>query len=298
MPVGFQQRAGCPLCESINNSPLCEIPYHDQRLATFLEHFYQGRVPLESLASGDYRIIACTDCDFIYQDPILNEDGMQALYRNWVDHARSLQKKQTAKSRLYSQYAGQIHTLSRMFDKRPDQIRVLDFGMGWGYWSRMAQAHGLNVVGYELSAQRVEHARKMGITVIDDLNAVEGDFDFIYANQVFEHLSSPVQTMQALCQRLKPTGFVYIRVPDGRGVTSDLARRGWAPDLDAIHPLEHINCFTRKTLIELGARAGLKPFSPPLRLSWDSLSGGIRREIVDRWLTTHLHFQLTGRAPD
>ena len=242
------------------------------------------------MAAGNYRVVACANCDFVYQDPVLNEAGMQALYGDWIDQASSLQKKQTAKSRLYSQYAGQIHTLSRMFDKRPDQIRVLDFGMGWGYWSRMAQAHGLNVVGYELSAQRVEYARKMGITVIDDLNAVEDDFDCIYANQVFEHLSHPVQTMQLLCQRLKPTGFVYIRVPDGRGVANDLVRQGWTPDLDAIHPLEHINCFTRKTLIMLGARAGLKPLSPPLRLSWDSLRGGIRREIVDRWLTTHLFF--------
>ena len=212
MPVGFHQRDCCPLCESTSNRILCEIPYHDQRLATFIGQFYQGRVPLESLASGDYRVIACTNCDFIYQDPVLNEAGMQALYRNWIGHAQSLQKKQTAKSRLYRQYAGQIHTLSRMFDKRPDQIRVLDFGMGWGYWSRMAQAHGLNVVGYELSAQRVEHARQMGVTVIDDLASVEDDFDFIYANQVFEHLSDPVQTLQATLPVFKTDRFcIYPR---------------------------------------------------------------------------------------
>ncbi|MDH3632704.1 MAG: class I SAM-dependent methyltransferase [Gammaproteobacteria bacterium] len=290
MAVGFHQRDCCPLCESTSSRVLCEIPYHDQRLATFIGQFYQGRAPLESLASGNYRVVVCTNCDFIYQDPVLNEAGMKALYVNWIDQVQSLQKKQTAKSRLYRQYAGQIHTLSRLFNRRPDQIRVLDFGMGWGYWSRMAQAHGLNVVGYELSAQRVEHARKMGVTVIDDLSTVEDDFDFIYANQVFEHLSNPVQIMQTLCQCLKPTGFIYIRVPDGRGVARSLAQRGWTPDLDAIHPLEHINCFTRKTLIDLGARAGLKPFSPPLRLSWDGLWGGIRREIVDRWFTTHIFF--------
>ena len=247
-------------------------------------------MPLESLRSGNYRVVVCTNCDFIYQDPVLNEAGMQALYVNWIGHEQSLQKKQTAKSKLYRQYAGQVGTLSRIIDKRPDQTRVLDFGMGWGYWSRMAQAHGLNVVGYELSAQRIEHARKMGITVIDDLTVVEDDFDFIYANQVFEHLPNPLQTLQALCQRLKATGIVYIRVPDGRGVARGLAQRSWAPDLDAIHPLEHINCFTRKTLIELGARAGMQPFSPPLRLGWNGLWGGIRREIVDRWFTTHVFF--------
>lgn len=290
MPVGFHQRDCCPLCESTSNKILCEIPYQDQRLATFLEQFYQGRLPLEQLASANYRVVACTNCDFIYQDPVLNEDGMQELYRNWIDNALSLQKKQTAKSNLYRQYAGQIRTLSRIIDKRPDRARVLDFGMGWGYWSRMAQAHGLNVVGYELSAQRIEHARKMGVAVVDDLADIEDDFDCIYANQVFEHLSNPVQTLQALCQCLKPTGLVYIRVPDGHDVARYLARKGWTPDLDAIHPLEHINCFTRKSLLDLGARAGLRSLSPPLRLNWDGLWGGIRREIADRWFTTHVFF--------
>lgn len=290
MLVGFHQRDKCPLCESSANRILCEIPYDDERLAAFIAQFYHGRVPLESLGSGHYRVVACANCNFIYQDPVLNENGMQELYRNWVDNALSLQKKQTGNSSLFSQYAGQIHTLLRMLDKRPDQVRVLDFGMGWGYWSRMAQAHGLNVVGYELSEQRVEHARKMGLTVIEDLTVVEDEFDFIFANQVFEHLSNPVETLRALCQRLKPTGFVYIRVPDGRGVARGLAQHGWSPDLAAIHPLEHINCFTRKTLIKLGARAGLQPVSPPLRLNWASLWNGIRREIVDRWRTTHLFF--------
>ncbi|MBT8436133.1 MAG: class I SAM-dependent methyltransferase [Gammaproteobacteria bacterium] len=294
MPLEFHQRDRCPLCESTSNKVLCEIPYHDQRLASFIGQFYQGRVPLESLASGKYRVVVCANCDFIYQDPVLNEAGMQSLYADWIDQALSLQKKQSARSRLYRQYAGQIQTLSRMFDKRPDQIRVLDFGMGWGYWSRMAQAHGLNVVGHELSAQRVEHARKMGVRVIQDLSVAEDDFDFIYANQVFEHLSNPLQTLQTLCQRLNANGFIYLRVPDGRGVARRLAQRGWTPDLDAIHPLEHINCFTRKTLVKLGATAGLKPFGPPLRLSWDGLWGGIRRETVDRWLTTHIFFSRRG----
>jgi hypothetical protein len=79
-----------------------------------------------------------------------------------------------------------------------------------------------------------------------------------------------------------------IRVPDGRGVAARLEQRGWSPELGAIHPFEHINCFTRKTLVNFAARVGLKPFNPPLRLNWGSLWGGIRREVTDRWLTTHL----------
>ena len=163
--------------------------------------------------------------------------------------------------------------------------------MGWGYWSRMAQAHGFEVVGFELSKQRSEYARQMGVTVIDALPASGAGFDCVYANQVLEHLPDPLQTLVDLCRQLKPEGIVCLRVPDGRGVATRLEQRGWSPELEAIHPLEHINCFTRKTLISFASKAGLKPFNPPLRLSWGSLRDGIRREFADRLLTTHLFFR-------
>ena len=288
MQVEFHRRGCCPLCESTGAKILCEIPYHDQRMVSFIEQFYKGRVPPKVLTSETYRVVACANCDFIYQDSILNERGMQALYQDWIDHAQSLHKKQTANSKLYRQYAGQVNTLAGMFDKQPGQIRVLDFGMGWGYWSRMAQAHGFDVVGFELSAERSEYARQMGLMVVDDLAAVENGFDCVYVNQVFEHLPDPIESLRKICQHLEPDGIVYIRVPDGRGVAQSLAQRHWSPELDAIHPLEHINCFTRKTLTSFAASVGLTPFNPPLRLNWGSLWGGIKREIADRWLTTHL----------
>ncbi len=291
MNVAFYRRSVCPLCESAGCKILCEIPYGDRTMANFIEQFYQGRVAAEVLSTETYRVVACEQCDFIYQDPILNENGMQALYQDWIDNAQSLHKKQSAKSKLYRQYAGQVHTLTRLFDQRPGQVRVLDFGMGWGYWCRMAQAHGFDVTGYELSPQRSQHARAMGIQVVDKLPGTGAHFDYIHANQVLEHLPDPLQTLKDLCARLAPGGVVCIRVPDGRGVADILARHGWSPQLDAVHPLEHINCFTRKTLTGMATRAGLTPFNPPLRLNWGSLWGGIRREIADRLLTTHLYLR-------
>jgi len=288
MPVGFQQRDRCPLCGSSSNRLLCDIPYSDQRLANFVEQFYRGRVALQTLQSASYRVVLCEECDFIYQDSILDEKGMQTLYEDWVDHEQSLQRKQTANSQRYRQYAGQVQALVGLLNQRPDQSRILDFGMGWGYWSRMAQAYGFDVVGFELSNQRREYARQMGVKVIEKLPASVADFDCVYANQVFEHLPDPLQTLVDLCQQLKPGGIVCLRVPDGRGVAARLEQRGWSPELEAVHPLEHINCFTRKTLISFAAKAGLKPVNPPLRLSWGSLWDGVRREVADRLLTTHL----------
>ena len=288
MATGFEQREVCPLCGSKSQQLLSDLAFDEAPLAPFLEDFYGGRMAPAELANGRYRIERCDDCSFIFQDRILEAAGMQRLYQDWVDQASSLQKKRSAKAKRFSQYAGQVRTLMRLFDKPPQQTRVLDYGMGWGYWCRMVQAHGYDVRGYELSASRRDHARHLGVPVMDNLGQADVEFDFIYANQVFEHLSDPRQALHELCRYLHADGIVYLRVPDGRDVARRLRLGGWSPDLDAIHPLEHINCFTRETLIQLGASAGLRPFQPPLRLEWGSLRSGIKREIADRWFTTHL----------
>ena len=291
MAIGFQSRQHCPLCQSESHNTLLDLPYTDESLVAHIESFYQGNVPLKRLESESYRVLQCSDCEFIYQDQILNQQGMQALYLDWVDHAASLNKKQQGKARLYRQYAMQLQSLACLLPERPHQVSILDYGMGWGYWSRMAQAHGYEVYGYELSAQRSEHARAMGVRVIENLPEAGDHYDCIYANQVFEHLPDPLDSLKTLCARLKPGGLIYIRVPDGRGIVDWLNNRGWSPALNAIHPFEHINCFTRKSLIAFAARAGLKPVNMPLRLNWGSLWDGVRREVADRYLTTHVLFK-------
>jgi len=279
------------LCRSEANATLCELAFDEPPMATFLDTFYHGRIPARALRAQSYRVVRCLRCALIYQDPILDDKGMQALYRNWIDNERSLRKKRNAKAKLFRQYAGQIQSLTSLLAGAPSQMRVLEFGMGWGYWSRMAQAHGLDVTGYEMASERRDYARAMGVKVVAELPAPGAHFDCLYANQVFEHLPDPAASLRELCARLAPGGLVYIRVPDGRGIGERLARQGWSPELDAIHPLEHINCFTRKTLIELGAGEGLKPLNPPLRLHWGSFLSGLRREISDRYLTTHVIFR-------
>ena len=221
----------------------------------------------------------------------MNQAGQAALYGEWVDSQKSLEKKRHAKAGLYSQYAGQLETVNRMFAKPPHQVKILEFGMGWGYWSRMANAFGYQVCGLELAPERAEHARSMGIEVIEELPMEGPVFDFIYANQVFEHLVQPLQKMVELNKRTKPGGFMYLRVPDAHGIENQLRKNGWQPEMDAIHPLEHINAFTRKSLCAMASKAGFGVIKPPLRIDISKLRGGLKREINDRWLNTHVYFR-------
>ncbi len=291
MSIQFQLRDYCPVCDCRSSTTLYDIPFASEPINSFIERFYQGRVNGTQLAAATFLVLKCNQCKFIYQGHILNETGMAALYGKWVDSATSLKKKQAAKSKLYRQYAAQIGLLSRIFPQPPHLIKILEFGMGWGYWSRMAKAHGYQVEGLELSPERAAYARAMGINVIDSLPSEQNIYHFIYANQVFEHLPEPLATLQDLVSRLRPEGLIYLRVPDGRKVEKQLLTAGWAPNLDAIHPLEHINCFTRSNLIELAARAGLETVQPPARLNLNTLWPGIKRELADRFFTTHVFFK-------
>ena len=291
MSIAFVHRDRCPVCASGSHARLCDIGFDEPRLHDFLNDFYGGRIQPGALNNGSYKVLNCDHCGFIYQDPILDDTGMKTLYEDWIDHDASLEKKLRSRKKLEPRYTRQVKTLVRMLPPAAERPRALDFGMGWGYWSLVAKNQGVAVTGLELSQRRQRHARELGIDVIDELPTAGDCYDIIYASQVFEHLPDPLATLQELVARLSPQGVIYLRVPDGRGIVDTLSWRGWIPELDAIHPLEHINCFTRQTLIKLGANAGLKIVSAPLVLNLGSLIGGLRREFNDRFVTTHLHFR-------
>jgi len=294
MGIELVDRNRCPVCAA-ESKTLYKLSYAHSQLNRYLSDFYGPRVEFESLNGEDYKINQCLSCGILFQSRVLNREGQAVLYDKWVDQEKSLLKKQEAKAKLFQQYAGQMEIVSRLFNKTPQQIEILEYGMGWGYWCRMANAFGYGVRGLELSPLRIDHARKLGVDVIEDLPEAGPRFDFIFANQIFEHLHNPLEILLELRDRLKPGGVIHIRVPDGRGVAQKLQRSGWSADLDAIHPLEHINCFTRKTLIQMGKQAGLEPMQPPVRIDLTRLWGGIKREINDRWLTTHVYFRRLGK---
>ena len=62
------------------------------------------------------------------------------------------------------------------------------------------------------------------------MNVIEGDFtqtdfrekfDIVSLNKVIEHVKDPVQMLKRAKAALKPSGFVYIEVPDGEKAILD-----------------------------------------------------------------------------
>lgn len=263
----FIEREHCPVCQSCEYRELYSCAFQDSSIRDYLEAFYtpQGGVEFQYLSGADFILNECCDCGLIYQRQIPNEFLLRKLYEKWIDPKKSFEryiKKQDTD--YYFNYAYEVMMLLVYFDTMPSQLKFLDFGMGWGYWIRMAKAFGCDTYGVDLSIARAEHAQLHGTNLITWDKIPTCEFDFINAEQVFEHLSEPLMTLSHLRAALKPRGLFKISVPNGADIKRRLDILDWsAPkrsknSLNPVSPLEHINCFNHQALVRMATTVGLE----------------------------------------
>ncbi len=194
---------------------------------------------------------------------------------------------------LFKEYILELENACQILNAQPHEIKVLEFGMGWGFWSSLAKACNFNITGVELSRNRIEFAQKNGVRVIEDISQLADEkFDYIYSNQVFEHIPDPRETLQKLANLLSEDGVIHIQVPNGKGMEKELQGTAWKAQKDALHPLEHINCFSRKTLKILANQAGLSLLPPvyrPRLTGIKTLIGGFIRFLHDSRHSTQVY---------
>ena len=260
----FVHRDRCEICGSSDKAILISRPFTAPAIWDFLERYYASRVDKNVLADAPYEVARCTQCGFMWQTYILNDHWMEVLYSQWILASGSLEKKRQSNLNDFARYAREAYVIGRQIDKPPHLIRVLDYGMGWGYWCLMAKAFGYEAYGVELSQERIDFARENGIQTLD-LSTLDGPyFDFINCEQTFEHIPRPLDQLKQLARVLNPGGILRIAVPNAAGKEAAFADPAWQPSKDAFHPLEHINSFTHQTLHVLARQAGLRVIPSPI----------------------------------
>jgi 2-polyprenyl-3-methyl-5-hydroxy-6-metoxy-1,4-benzoquinol methylase len=143
--------------------------------------------------------------------------------------------------------------------------RLLDVGCGLGYFVQRAQAAGAEAYGCELSPVAVRYAQdRLGLRTVQ-LGALEhlgyrrGSFDVITLWDVIEHLRDPFPVIRCAASLLRPSGVLFIQTPNvGFSLPfARMKRRLSVGSPDLMEPRDHMNNFSRETLTELLARAGL-----------------------------------------
>ena len=285
----FSIRANCPACGSSLLTDLYQAPYDRPPISDYLAQFYSSQtMDPKYLNYASYHLISCKECGLIFQKEIPNTDLMKQLYEQWIDPQNDYLAHQKGDSLNHCVlYAKEVATLIEYFQKSASELKLLDFGMGWGRWALMAKAFGCISCGHELSADKMDVAVSNGIDIVSWEDIPNGDFDFINTEQVFEHLADPLNTLIHLKKGLKDRGILKISVPTAYDIRKRLKKMDWNAlkgernSLNPVAPLEHINCFSRASLILMAEKAGMEEVVIPMRIQYIHTSNwkGIKRVI-------------------
>jgi 2-polyprenyl-3-methyl-5-hydroxy-6-metoxy-1,4-benzoquinol methylase len=272
----FITRAECPICGSDACQTIYQHAYTESPIKDYLIDFYsvQGKTEFKYLEGATYVLNECGMCGGIFQRDIPNDILMERLYEHWIDPQIIAVEEQKHNLSYYTRYAQEIMQVISFLKKEPSTLSFFDFGMGWGKWALMAKAFGCNSFGTEISNERIAFAKSNGINVITWDQIPNQQFDFINTEQVFEHISQPLETLKYLMTALKPDGILKISVPFATNIDARLKRMDWTAakgttySLNPLAPMEHINFFKRSSLIKMANEAGMEQVYIPLKTQY------------------------------
>lgn len=298
--VNKNEFLNCKICGK-RGSLHYEKKYSDQKFENFFKKFY-GISYLkninEYLKDQKYTILKCSECSFIWQKFIPDQNFSNFLYEEVINKDFSLNKSLHLEkvSRRKNNY--KFMAIFNHFKK--EKINVLDFGAGWGTWLINLDKDKVNKFAYEISPSRKSYLKKNEINVLDDsqISNYKDFFDYIKIEQVLEHIPDVNKCMKVIELISKKGCILEVGVPNGikeiKNVNSLEIEKG------PIQPLEHLNCFSNKSLkklIKIYNFEALK-LGNILRLySYKSLSGIFNikilvKEIFDNEYTTSIKFIL------
>ncbi len=262
----FIDRAKCPSCGDQRNNELYNCKFTSDPIKKYLEDFYskQGGVDFKYFNDEKFDLRECENCGLVYQKTILGDELMDRLYSNWIDPKFTLENIESSYSlTYYIDYTKLVFKLITFFNKKPSDLNFLDFGMGWGNWARIVGSFNVSSYGAELSEDRINHAKKYGVNIVDFTALQDDFFDYINTDQVFEHIPNPFEIIEKLSKSLKKGGILRISVPDGNRVKEALAIMDWDTEkghpnsLNIVAPLEHINCYSTNSIVNMAKLVGL-----------------------------------------
>ena len=99
---------------------------------------------------------------------------------------------------------------------------ILDIASGEGYGSAMLAAHATKVIGVDISAEAIEHARtryqrhnlEFRVGTCADIPLDDATVDLVVSFETIEHHDQHDRMMQELKRVLRPGGVLLISSPD------------------------------------------------------------------------------------
>ena len=239
-----------------------EEKYSNQKFTKFFEEFYGVKFLRDIndfLKEQNYTLLKCLECNFIWQKFIPNSNFSNFLYEEVIDKNFSLNKSINLEKNSRRKSVYKFNAIINYLNIK--KINVLDFGAGWGSWLINLDKNKVNKYAYEISPSRKSYLSSNQIDVLDDDNIqkYKNYFDYIRLEQVLEHIPDLNNCMKLIKSISKKGCILEVGVPNGinqiKNVNSIVITKG------PIQPLEHLNCFSNKSLKKLIMKYGFRPFN-------------------------------------
>jgi SAM-dependent methyltransferase len=113
---------------------------------------------------------------------------------------------------------------------------ILDYGCGVGNFMVVARDRGLRIAGVEYDDVGRASAAAQGFNVEKTIEDYEPEsFDFVYMNDVIEHLRDPVADLKRIRSRIRGGGAIFVVTMNMKGLTPRLRGAKWGVVTNPTH---------------------------------------------------------------
>jgi SAM-dependent methyltransferase len=211
----------------------------------------------------EFPFLRCGTCNFVYTKYRLRDDYYFSFYNEGilVDKSRA---KIFRKEKRVKQTEIWLNLLRNCIDK--ENLKVVDYGGGWGDFLAISRSPGIEVFGLEFDQRKIDYARGQGIPLGDlDFIRRNAPYDLFMCNQVMEHLDKPKEALSHLRSLLIPGALGFVGVPDFNDeyleTVITLVKQGQVPPKE-VNPFGHLNYFSPYTFKRMLNQTGFEVLGP------------------------------------
>ena len=258
--VDFSVSEHCKICGK-KGAEFFSKSYKEKIFEEFFNLYYgQSKYEIlkNKLENINYVLLICSECKFIWQKFAPTNEFSENLYENIIDKTESLKKSEKKFAISKKRNKKEIDLISIYFGEK---VNILDFGAGWGHWLASSSENNIDKYAFEISSSRGEYLKKKKLKVLDynSITRFKNYFHYIRMDQVLEHLDKIDDILTQLKISAKSNCIFYISVPNGTEIFK--MKKALKIEKGPAQPLEHLNCFTRYSLIKLLSKHGFKKIS-------------------------------------
>jgi hypothetical protein len=232
------------------------IKLDESRKKRYVEYsttFYDGLFHV----SKDYlepELMKCTSCNHVFYRKMPSDRLLSDMYS--FKRPRKNDPSRAPSSQM-------IRTMKKCFKMvgKLDPV-MLDYGAGHGRWSVAAVKAGFQVVAYDPHAARTVKNPDYEL-FIDRKDMPQMEYDFIWCEQVLEHVKDPYAVLQDIKKFASTQTIVKVSVPnvdrakEGKDIWELWPYNGTAGD-HTMAPYQHLQGFGQLSLSRLSYRAGFR----------------------------------------